>query len=136
MFLRWYADGIRGVTPRMPAPGYTWRETPRLNRDIWAKHRRRSLGAVKKDFDAGYRQVRELVERLSEEELLKPGQFGWTGKYPLTTYLGPNTASHYRFGTKVLRRWLSAKRPTTNRRRSNRRLQPTARASRSLTRHG
>jgi hypothetical protein len=108
MFLGWYASGIRGVAPRMPAPGYTWRETPRLNRDIRAKHRHRSLVDVREDFDAGYRQIHQLVARLSEEELLQPGHFAWTGRYPLTTYLGPNTASHYRFGTKVLKRWLSA----------------------------
>jgi hypothetical protein len=136
MFLGWYADGIRGVAPRMPAPGYTWRETPRLNRDIWAKHRRRSLAAVRNDFEAGYREIRQLVERLSEEELLRPGHFAWAGGNALTTYLGPNTASHYRFGTKVLKRWLSAKVVATNRMRPNQRLQPTARATRSVTRRG
>ncbi|MBZ0171777.1 MAG: ClbS/DfsB family four-helix bundle protein, partial [Phycisphaerales bacterium] len=41
----------------------------------------------------------------SEAELLEPGRFAWTGRYPLTTYLGANTASHYAAGSKILRRY-------------------------------
>ena len=37
LFLGWYEDGLRGATPQMPAPGYKWSETPRLNRAIWEK---------------------------------------------------------------------------------------------------
>jgi hypothetical protein len=33
-------------------------------------------------------------------------RFAWTGKNPLTTYLGANTCSHYRTATKILKRWL------------------------------
>ena len=37
---------------------------------------------------------------------LEAGHFAWTGKSALVTYAGANTASHYRFGLKVLKRWL------------------------------
>lgn len=106
MFLAWYEDGLKGATPRLPAPGYTWRETPRLNRAIWEKHRLRAPALVRDDFDAGHRRILEIIEGLSADELLTPGRFAWTGKHPLATYLGPNTASHYRFAVKVIRRWL------------------------------
>jgi len=106
MFLAWYDDGVAGVQPQMPAPGYTWRETPRLNHAIWEKHRSRSPSAVRADFDAGYQRIVQIVESLSADQLLSPGHFPWTSRYPLTTYLGPNTASHYRFASKVVRRWL------------------------------
>jgi hypothetical protein len=105
MFLTWYDDGVRGLRPSMPAPGYKWNETPKLNRAIWARHRRRSAASVRAQFDAGYRTILELVARLDEEALLLPGRFSWTGRSPLTTYLGANTASHYRFAVKVLKRW-------------------------------
>ena len=108
MFLRWYDDGLRGATPQMPASGYKWSETPRLNRTIWEKHRSRSPAAVQADFDSGYTRIAQIVTALSPEQLLEPGYFEWTGKHSLTTYLGPNTASHYRFANKVIKRWLKS----------------------------
>lgn len=106
LFLGWYEDGQRGATPQMPAPGYKWSQTPRLNRAIWRRNRSRSRAAVRADFDSGYRRIVRIVEALSPEQLLESGHYEWTGKHPLTTYLGPNTASHYRFAVKVIKRWL------------------------------
>jgi hypothetical protein len=106
LFLDWHRQGQKeGAKLRGPAPGYKWSELPKLNRAIWAKHRRRSPASVRGDFDARYEEILGLVERLSPESLLTPGYFAWTGKYPLTTYLAPNTASHYRFAIKVIKRW-------------------------------
>jgi hypothetical protein len=106
MFLGWHETGRSGTMPEMPAPGYKWNQTPELNRAIWEKHRSQSQAAVKADFDSGYRRILKMIDTLSPEQLLTPGHFRWTGKYPLTTYLGPNTASHYRFAMKVINRWL------------------------------
>jgi hypothetical protein len=110
MFLRWYEVGLEGEMPEMPAPGFKWNQTPALNRAIWEENRRRSFPAVWRDFMRTYRRIVELVEGLPEEALLQPGRFGWTGKNPLVTYIGPNTASHYRFASKVLKRWLKGER--------------------------
>jgi hypothetical protein len=105
MFLSWYREGLQGRLPQMPAPGYKWSQTPLLNRAIWQKHRERALQDATSDFESGYHSILELVNELSERRLLAPGYFSWTGKNPLTTYLGANTASHYRFAIKVIRRW-------------------------------
>ncbi|MBI2841292.1 MAG: ClbS/DfsB family four-helix bundle protein [Acidobacteria bacterium] len=126
MFLAWYEDGLRGVKPEMPAAGYKWSETPRLNRAIWEKHRSRSLAAVRAGFDSGHSRILQVIEALSPEQLLVPGHFEWTGKHPLTTYIGPNTASHYRFASKVIKRWLKGAAPSgASVARPNQRLQPT-----------
>ena len=61
---------------------------------------------MKADFDATFERVLGLVTTLPESHLLEPGQFAWTGKNALVTYVGANTASHYRFASKVIRRWL------------------------------
>jgi hypothetical protein len=105
MFLRWYREGRRGGTPAMPAPGYKWGQTPALNRAIWRKHHRESVATVLSRFDASYREILSLARRLSPEDLLVPGRFAWTGKLPLSAYLGPNTCSHYRTAGKFLKRW-------------------------------
>ena len=106
MFLTWYEDGLKGTIPAMPAPGYKWNETPKLNRAIWARHRFCSASAVRSEFEAEFNRILEIVEALSPEQLLTPGHFLWTKKNSLTTYLVPNTASHYRFALKVIERWL------------------------------
>lgn len=105
MFFRWYDDGLAGRTPAMPAPGYKWNETPRLNHDIWERHRDRRPATVRAEFERGYRRVLALVEKLSEQDLLRPGRFPWTGKSSLATYLAPNSAGHYRFAVKAIGRW-------------------------------
>jgi hypothetical protein len=106
MFLMWYDAGLEGLKPAMPAPGYKWNETPKLNQVIWARNRFRPAFDVKTDFDAGFNRILEIVETLTPERLLEPGYFPWTGKNSLATYVCPNTASHYRFALKVIERWL------------------------------
>jgi hypothetical protein len=105
LFLGWYDAGLRDETPAMPAAGYKWNETPRLNADLYEKSRRRTPAAVRKDFEAGYARIRAIVDALTDAQVTKPGAFRWTGKYPLTTYLGANTASHYRFAIKAFARF-------------------------------
>ena len=106
LFLGWYREGLTGEVSHMPAPGYKWNETPRLNRDIWRKHEGRPTKEVWGEFESSHVEVLQLVREASSEELLSPGYFPWSGKNSLATYLGPNTASHYRFAVKVVRRWL------------------------------
>lgn len=59
----------KGEHSHLPAPGYKWNETPRLNRAIWARHRDRSTKASRADFDAGHREIVRLVQRLSAEQI-------------------------------------------------------------------
>lgn len=106
LFLVWFRQGAAGQVPDLPAPGYKWNETPRLNRDIQAQHRGDSYQAALANFEASSDEVDALLQQLSEPELLEAGHFAWTGKNALVTYAGANTASHYRFGLKVLKRWL------------------------------
>ena len=106
MFLTWYREGSAGRQPEMPAKGYKWHQTPALNQEIWKRYRQKPVSEVLADFETSYQEIFSLAQELSAEELLAPGHFVWTGKNPLTTYLGANTTSHYRTATKILKRWL------------------------------
>ena len=105
MFLGWYDTGRSGAAVALPAPGYKWNETPRLNRAIWEKNRGRRPRQVSAEFERGYARICRLVASSTAEELFEPGHFRWTGRNALSTYLGANTASHYRFARKVIERW-------------------------------
>ena len=66
MNLDWYAAGLRGEKPAIPAPGFTLRELPRLNEMIYRKHHRRSLQAVMNDYRSYHDRVVELIEAQSD----------------------------------------------------------------------
>jgi hypothetical protein len=105
LFLGWYAEGLRGGTPHLPAEGFKWSELARLNRAIQAEHRDRPIDVVWAELETSHAEIVTILERASEAELLEPGAFAWTRDHGLVTYLAGNTSSHYRFASKVLRRW-------------------------------
>ena len=106
MLLRWVEDGRAGRTPELPAPGFAWRETPALNREIQHRFARRSAVRLEIEFERTYAQVLELVRGLREKQLLESGQFAWTRKLTLASYIAPNTCSHYAAARRILARWL------------------------------
>lgn len=106
MFLEWRRIGSAGETPEMPAPGYTWKDTPALNRAIQKKHAQKSSAVVRAAFDRAHLAMSKIAHDLDEADLLTPGRFDWTGKIPLVSYLSANSASHYRTAVKILKRRL------------------------------
>lgn len=113
MNLDWYAAGLGGEKPAMPAPGYTLRELPRLNEMIYRKHHRRPLQAVLRDYESRHAQIVSLIARVSDPDLVSLGRFSWTGpSWTLSDYLRASTAAHYLWARTRIRRWRRAKAKT------------------------
>lgn len=113
MFLGWYAAGMRGETPAMPAPGLTWRDIRKLNERIYRQHHRRSLPAVLADYNAFHQEMLDLIEEVADRDFVTVGRFAWAGPtWTLSDYLRANTASHYRWACKHIRKWLKAQTKT------------------------
>jgi hypothetical protein len=109
MNLDWYAAGLRGEKPAMPAPGYTLRELPRLNEMIYRKHHRRSLQVVVRDYRTYHQRVVRLIQSLPDTDLVTLGRFSWTGpSWTLSDYLRAATAAHYLWARTRIRRWRRA----------------------------
>ena len=116
MNLGWYAAGLRGETPAMPAPGFTLRELPRLNAMIYRKHRRRSLQAVMRAYRLYHQRVVALIEALPDADLITLRRFSWTGpSWTLSDYLRAATAAHYRWARTRIRRWWRTQEKATRR---------------------
>jgi hypothetical protein len=109
MVLGWYAAGKKGKIPAIPAEGIKWSELPRLNQQIYEKHRDRSLPDVLKQFVASYRKIFKLAEGLSEKDLFTRGRYAWTGTTTLAAYIIGCTSSHYRWASTGIRKGLKAK---------------------------
>lgn len=109
MNLDWYAAGLRGEQPAMPAPGFTLRELPRLNQMIHRKHHRRSLDAVLDDYRTHHDRVVALIEGLPDDDLVTLQRYSWTGpSWTLSDYLRASTAAHYLWARTRIRRWRRA----------------------------
>jgi hypothetical protein len=109
MNLDWYAAGLRGEKPAIPAPGFTLHELPRLNAMIYRKHHSRSLQAVMRDYRSYHARVVALVEALSDADLVTLQRFSWTGpSWTLSDYLRASTAAHYLWARTRIRRWWRA----------------------------
>jgi hypothetical protein len=106
MNLDWYATGLRGEKPAIPAAGYTLRELPRLNAMIYRKHHQRSLQAVMRDYHSYHKRVVELIKTLPDTDLVTLNRFSWTGpSWTLSDYLRASTAAHYLWARTRIRRW-------------------------------
>jgi len=100
----WIETGRRGETPVTPAVGYKWRETPRLNADVVKAARRESYQSVRRRLDDGFTQLMNLIDELSDSELLEVGTFPWAGKYPIARWISINTVRQYTTARTFIRR--------------------------------
>jgi hypothetical protein len=107
--IEWIEAGRRGETPVTPAPGYQWRETPRLNADIVRAERRTSFAALRQRLDRGAKQALATIDTLTDRELFTVGAFPWTGTLPLSRWISINTARQYTTARTYIRRAVGRK---------------------------
>jgi len=107
--LKWHEAEQRGETPAVPAPGLTWGDLKRFNEMIYQEHRRRSLKAVLLDYEVFHNRMIALIEATPDADLVAVGRFKWMGPtWTLSDYCRAETASHYRWARKWIRRWKRA----------------------------
>lgn len=104
MMLRWYAEGMAGTEPAIPAEGYTWRTLPALNQVIWQDAQRIPLAEALTELEANHGEVMGLVRAHDDEELFTKQRYPWTGSTSLGAYLVSSTSSHYDWALTKLRK--------------------------------
>ena len=104
LFLNWYSDGMDDHTVVMPAAGYTWKETPKLNASLRDKNQRTSLKRVRSKLHETHNQLLHLTNSHTNTELFEKGQYSWTGSTTLGSYLTSATSAHYNWALKLLRK--------------------------------
>jgi hypothetical protein len=106
LMLGWYAVGMKGGKPEMPAKGHTWATTPDLNRWIHTTYRSTSLERVHALFEGSHAEVMALIEAHTDAELFTRKRYAWTGSTSLGAYLVSCTSSHYDWALKLIRKGL------------------------------
>jgi hypothetical protein len=106
LMVEWYAVGMAGGKPEMPAKGYTWPDTQELNQWIHAHYQSTSLTEIRSLFERSHAEVMVLVERHTDAELFTKQRYAWTGSTSLGAYLVSSTSSHYDWAVKLIRKGL------------------------------
>ena len=105
LFLRWEEAGARGERPAMPAPGYTWQQTPALNAVIWERTKDDDGEDVKRQFAASYERIREVLSGYGTDDLFEKRRYAWTGSTSLGNYAVSATSSHYEWARKLITKY-------------------------------
>jgi hypothetical protein len=107
MFLDWYGTGMKGGKPEMPAKGYTWKMTPELNRAIQKQYHNTRLDDILKRLNKSHRQIQNIIDKHSNEELFEKKRYAWTGSTSLGQYLVGATSSHYDWAIRLINKCVS-----------------------------
>lgn len=106
MMLNWYEVGMKGEKPEMPAKGYSWKDTPELNKEIWEKYQKVDFNETKSLFNDTYQDIQKIIEKHTNEELFEKKKYKWTGTTSLGSYLISATSSHYDWAIKLIKKTL------------------------------
>lgn len=106
----WVEAGRRGERPVTPAPGYRWKETPRLNADVVKESQSESYSEIRERLERGYERVMSVIGLLDDRELLETGVLPWAGNYPISRWISINTARQYFTARTFVRRALREQR--------------------------
>ncbi len=104
MMIDWYTIGMRGTKPDIPAKGYTWKTLPDLNRKIWEMYKNVVLETVKIDLEKSFKDIQQVIERHTDDELFEKKRYHWTGTTSLGAYLISCTSSHYDWALKLIKK--------------------------------
>ncbi len=106
LFLTWERIGRAGDRPEMPAVGFTWKQTPELNEQIWQRTHDDSWKDVRARLEVSHDRVRDVVATYSDESLFAKRRFAWTGSTSVGSYAVSATTSHYDWARNQIRRFL------------------------------
>jgi hypothetical protein len=92
----------QGVEIPDPTPGMGVEE---INELYYKQNKDRSLADVLAEFHETARQVREGVERMTDEQLNSP--IDWLNGHTIAEYVEGNSYGHYEEHTEIIQHWLA-----------------------------
>jgi hypothetical protein len=103
MMKNWYKIGMSGKKPAIPAEDVTWQTLPVLNHRIYEKYKGTELNEAIKLFKKSHKEILEIIQKHSDDELFTKKKYLWTGTTSLGAYLVSATSSHYDWALKTIR---------------------------------
>lgn len=103
LLLNWVSSNLKGeAVPFLPPP-YNWKTYGEMNLAFWKKHRDTTPADARTMLENSHRQVMELLEKFTDEELFTRSYYDWTGNNALGSYFISDLSSHYDWALKKLK---------------------------------
>ena len=103
LILNWVESNQKGEEkPFIPQP-YNWRTYGDMNVEFWKKHQNISLEDATRNLEKSHKDVLELAEKFTNEELFSRKIYKWVGGSTLGSYFVSATSSHYDWAMKKLK---------------------------------
>ena len=103
LLLTWVHSNQEGHERPFLSEPYNWKTYGELNVDIWKKHQQTSLEEAARLLEQSHREVLELMEVFSNDELFTKGIYKLTRGTSLGSYFVSSTSSHYVWALKKLK---------------------------------
>ena len=105
LFFTWYRVGMAGGKPAIPAPGFSFKDTPALNEKLYRENQDLDCTEVMASLAQSHRQVIALVANHTEDELFTRQYYPWTGTTTLGAYFIGSMSSHYEWAGGLTKKW-------------------------------
>ena len=103
LILNWVESNQKGEEkPFIPQP-YNWRTYGDMNVEFWKKHQNTSFEDATRILEKSHKDVLELAEKFTNEELFSKKVYKWVGGSTLGSYFVSATSSHYDWAIKKLK---------------------------------
>ena len=103
LILNWVESNQKGEEkPFIPQP-YNWRTYGDMNVEFWKKHQNTSFEDATRILEKSHKDVLELAEKFTNEELFSKKVYKWVGGSTLGSYFVSATSSHYDWAMKKLK---------------------------------
>ena len=103
LILNWVESNQKGEEkPFLPEP-YNWRTYGDMNVEFWKKHQNISLEDATRNLEKSHKDVLELAEKFTNEELFSRKIYKWVGGSTLGSYFVSTTSSHYDWAIKKIK---------------------------------
>lgn len=103
LLLNWIQANENGEGKSFIPQPYNWRTYGDMNVEFWKKHQSTSLEQAREMLKKSHKDVLNLAEKFSNEDLFSKSVYKWVGGSTLGSYFVSATSSHYEWAMKKLR---------------------------------
>lgn len=105
LLLDWIESNQNEDVKQFLKEGYNWKTYENMNIEFWKKHQNTSFDKSLKILEDSHKNVIELVNTFSDEELFYKNIFKWVGGSTLGSYFVSATSSHYDWAIKKIKEY-------------------------------